>query len=68
MHDKFHENPACRPRRSGFGGRSRWRRHGAYWTGPQHQDTTSTLDWLDRTGENDFYVAKRKPRRYSGTA
>ena len=22
--------------------------------------TASTLDWLDRTGENDFYVAKRK--------
>ena len=28
--------------------------------GAEHQDTTSTLDWLDRTGENDFYVAKRK--------
>jgi hypothetical protein len=24
------------------------------------QENTSTLDWLDRTSENDFYVAKRK--------
>jgi hypothetical protein len=24
------------------------------------QETTTTLDWLERTGENDFYMAKRK--------